>query len=99
MLSNSLLSSYKSSLNSLGETYQRWKSVRARLADTIQDYVDACNALDLALSHHSGQKSLEQTLVDVDAELSGLEQDCERLTRTDTLPGLSIRNFRLHIST
>ncbi|KAF8605389.1 hypothetical protein BDV93DRAFT_521709 [Ceratobasidium sp. AG-I] len=66
----------------LGDAYQRWKSVRARLAHTIQDYVDACNTLDTALSRHSGQKSLEQTLVGLDTELSGLEQDYERLSQT-----------------
>ncbi|KAF8605392.1 hypothetical protein BDV93DRAFT_554762 [Ceratobasidium sp. AG-I] len=69
----------------LSEAYQRWKSVRTRLAHTIQDYADACNTLDAALSRHSGQKSLEQTLIDVDAELPVLERDYERLSRTHVI--------------
>lgn len=82
MPSASLASSKKSPSDPLSKAYQRWKSVRSRLAHTIQDYADACDTLDDALSRHSEQKSFEQTLVDLDAEQSGLEKDYERLNRT-----------------
>lgn len=72
----------QSILDPLSKAYQRWKSVRIRLAHTIQDYVDACNDLNAAFSRHSGQSSFEKTLVCIDADMSGLEQDYARLSRT-----------------
>lgn len=85
MLSNSLVSPHETILDPLGEAYQRWRSVRTRLAHTIQDYVGACNTLNAALSHHSQHNSLEQTLVNVDAELSSLEKDYEHILRAHAI--------------
>ncbi|KAF8605391.1 hypothetical protein BDV93DRAFT_605338 [Ceratobasidium sp. AG-I] len=85
MHSDPLVSFTQKIRDPLSEAYQHWQSVRTRLAHIIQDYVDACNDLSDALSHHPTRGSLEQTLADVDAELSGLERDYERLSQAHAI--------------
>lgn len=62
------------------ETCRHWQAVRARLAETIQDFSEACDALNSVLSYHSGAISLDQPHLIIDAELPALARDIAQLS-------------------
>ncbi|KAG8691421.1 hypothetical protein FRC08_010182, partial [Ceratobasidium sp. 394] len=70
------------------DVFQRWKSARATLTRSINDYLSASNGLfemlSLSVCHPSVRRSLEQTLVGIDLELSSLQSDEEKLKQTRT---------------
>jgi hypothetical protein len=68
--------------------FQHWKSVRARLAHNIQDYVDACAMLESAFAapplNWASRRLFDQALSGLDLELPSLLSDEQTLQKTRT---------------
>ncbi|KAG8688400.1 hypothetical protein FRC11_005479, partial [Ceratobasidium sp. 423] len=60
------------------QVYQQWKKLRDQLSSTIDDYVDACDAL-AALASPSYQLTIERLSANIDQELSHLAQEETKL--------------------